>query len=145
MTVIGVVNDYVYGNAYDGKAAPVIIFCKLPEYQNFLYVRMKAQSNVENMLAKIEEVMKKVHGKTNLAKKLMMGKLSDDDKTTLIEYYEALPKNKPPKGSADDWKKRTDNLVTTAKAAISGGPAEKASFRKAVDCKSCHDAHKMED
>jgi predicted permease len=59
MTVIGVVNDYVYGNAYDGKAAPVIIFCKLPEYQNFLYVRMKAQSNVENMLAKIEEVMKK--------------------------------------------------------------------------------------
>ena len=58
MTVIGVVSDYVYGNIY-GKAAPVIIFCKPPEYQNFIYVRTKAQSNVEQALAKIGAVMKK--------------------------------------------------------------------------------------
>jgi putative ABC transport system permease protein len=59
MTVIGVVSDYVYGNVYDGKAAPVIILCKPPEDQNFLYVRMKAQSNVEKALADIQNVMKK--------------------------------------------------------------------------------------
>src|SRR5256885_12062248 len=59
MTVIGVVSYYVYGNVYEGKAAPVIIFCKPPENSNLLYVRMKAQSNVENTLAKIEEVLKK--------------------------------------------------------------------------------------
>jgi len=58
MTVIGVVNDYVYGDIY-GKADPLIIFCKPPEYQNFLYIRTKAQSRVEQALAKIEEVMKK--------------------------------------------------------------------------------------
>ena len=59
MTVIGVVKDYVYGNIYDGKAEPLIIFCKPPEYQNFIYVRTKAQSNVQEALAKIEAVMKK--------------------------------------------------------------------------------------
>ena len=59
MTVIGVVKDYVYGNVYDGKAGPLIIFCKPPEYQNFIYARIKPQSNVEQALAKIAEVMKK--------------------------------------------------------------------------------------
>lgn len=60
MTVIGVVNDYVYGNIYS-KASPLIIFCKPPEFQNFIYVRTKPKphSNVEQALAKIEEVMKK--------------------------------------------------------------------------------------
>jgi putative ABC transport system permease protein len=58
-TVIGVVRDYVYGNIYDGKAEPLIIFCKPPEFQSFLYVRIKAQSHAEQALAKIEEVLKK--------------------------------------------------------------------------------------
>jgi putative ABC transport system permease protein len=58
MTVIGVVTDYVYGNIY-GKADPLIIFCKPPEYQNFIYVRTKAQSNVEQAVSKIGAVMKK--------------------------------------------------------------------------------------
>ena len=59
MTVIGVVKDYVYGNVYDGKASPLIIFCKPPEYQNFIYVRIKSRAHVEQALAKIAEVMKK--------------------------------------------------------------------------------------
>ncbi|HWH62683.1 MAG TPA: ABC transporter permease [Ginsengibacter sp.] len=59
MTVIGVVKDYVYGSVYNGKAAPLIIFCKPPEYQNFIYARIKPQGNVEQALAKIAEVMKK--------------------------------------------------------------------------------------
>ena len=58
MTVIGVVKDYVYGKIY-GKAAPLILFCKPPEYQNFLYVRIKSQTNVEQALVKIAAVMKK--------------------------------------------------------------------------------------
>lgn len=59
MTVIGVVKDYVYGNVYDGNASPLIIFCKPPEYQNFIYARIKPQSSIEQALAKIAEVMKK--------------------------------------------------------------------------------------
>jgi putative ABC transport system permease protein len=59
MTVIGVVKDYVYGNIYDGKASPLIIFCKPPEFQTFLYVRTRRQANAIQALTKIEEVMKK--------------------------------------------------------------------------------------
>jgi len=57
MTVVGVVKDYVYGNIY-GEAGPVIIFCKPPEFDNFIYVRIKPQANVEQALVKIIEVMK---------------------------------------------------------------------------------------
>ena len=57
MTVVGVVRDYVYGNIY-GKANPMIIFCKPPEYQNFLYVRPKQQANIGLAISKIESVMK---------------------------------------------------------------------------------------
>jgi ABC-type antimicrobial peptide transport system permease subunit len=58
VAVIGVVKDYIYGNIY-GKASPLIIFCKPPENQPFLYVRVKRQTNLEQALAKIEAVMKK--------------------------------------------------------------------------------------
>ncbi len=59
MTVIGVVKDYVYGNIYGSKVAPLILFCKPPEFVNYLYVRLKRESNIEQVLAKIQEVMKK--------------------------------------------------------------------------------------
>jgi ABC-type antimicrobial peptide transport system permease subunit len=59
MTVIGVVKDYVYGNVYEGAASPLIIFCKPPEYQNFIYVRIKSGVHVDQSLAKMAEIMKK--------------------------------------------------------------------------------------
>jgi hypothetical protein len=60
MTVIGVVKDYIYGNMY-GKASPLIIFCKPPEFETFLYVRIRPGGNMGKALAKMEEVMKKVN------------------------------------------------------------------------------------
>lgn len=59
MTVIGVMSNYVYGNVTDGQAAPVIIFCRPPEGLTYLYVRMKAQAHVEEVLTAIQNVMKK--------------------------------------------------------------------------------------
>jgi hypothetical protein len=90
----------------------------------------------------IEEIMKKTHQKPNLAKKLMMGQLTDAEKTTLIENYEELGKNKPPKGDAADWAKRTSDLLAAAKAAVNGGPEDRAAFKKAVNCTACHNLHK---
>ncbi len=58
VTVIGVVSDYIYGNVF-GKANPLIIFCKPPEYETFIYVRAKPQVNLQEALAKIETTMKK--------------------------------------------------------------------------------------
>lgn len=58
LTVVGVVNDYLYGNMY-GKPDPVAFMCTSPEHTSIMYVRLKENSNVEQALAKIEAVMKK--------------------------------------------------------------------------------------
>ena len=58
MTIVGVVNDYVYGNMY-GKPDPVIFYCSPLEHVNLMYVRLKPEANVEKALAKMEAVMKK--------------------------------------------------------------------------------------
>ena len=57
-TVVGVVNDYVYGDMY-GKPDPAIFCNAAPRFASVMYVRLKAQSNTENALAKIEAVIKK--------------------------------------------------------------------------------------
>ena len=57
-TVVGVVNDYVYGYMY-GKPDPVLFFCTSPRFENTMYVRTKEQTNTEDELTKIEAVMKK--------------------------------------------------------------------------------------
>lgn len=59
-TIAGVINDYIYGNM-NGKPDPLIFFCKPPaDYDaNLIYVRIKAQPNPEEALAKIEAVIKK--------------------------------------------------------------------------------------
>jgi hypothetical protein len=94
----------------------------------------------------IKQIMKKVHsGKNNLAKKLEKGNISDEEKTIVVEYYEELPKNKPPKGDAKDWEERTNALLAAAKEATKGGEEERAKYKKAVNCKACHDLHQPEE
>jgi predicted permease len=58
LTVVGIVNDYLYGNMY-GKPDPVAFMCTAPANTNLMYIRLKAQSDPEKSIAKIEAVMKK--------------------------------------------------------------------------------------
>jgi predicted permease len=57
-TVVGVVNDYVYGDMY-GKPDPVMFACAPPRFSTVMYVRTKPQSNPKNAITKIAAVMKK--------------------------------------------------------------------------------------
>jgi len=57
MQVTGVIKDYVYGDMF-GQSAPVV-FYDIPQATSLLYVKLAAQSNPENALAKIAAVMKK--------------------------------------------------------------------------------------
>lgn len=59
LKVTGVVKDYVYGDMY-GKSDPVVFYC-IPQFTRLMYVRTKAQSNPEQVLAKMEAVMKKTN------------------------------------------------------------------------------------
>ncbi|MGH2646808.1 MAG: ABC transporter permease [Ginsengibacter sp.] len=56
--VVGVVNDYVYGDMY-GKPDPVMFFYSKPENTTQMYVRLKPQADVEKSLAQIQSIIRK--------------------------------------------------------------------------------------
>jgi predicted permease len=56
--VVGVVNDYVYGDMY-GKPDPVMFFYSKPENTTVMYVHLKPQADIEKSLAKMQNVIKK--------------------------------------------------------------------------------------
>ncbi|HET7117178.1 MAG TPA: ABC transporter permease [Hanamia sp.] len=58
VNVVGVVNNYVYGDMY-GKPDPVMFFCvNMPDASN-MYVRLKPNANVESAIQQIATVVKK--------------------------------------------------------------------------------------
>ncbi|HYJ63235.1 MAG TPA: ABC transporter permease, partial [Parafilimonas sp.] len=58
VNVVGVVNDYVYGDMY-GKPDPVMFFCVNMSDASNMYVRLKPNTDVETAIKKIEAVIKK--------------------------------------------------------------------------------------
>jgi hypothetical protein len=56
--IVGVVNDYVYGNMYD-KPDPVIFLCVNKNDASNLYVRLKAGTNAQQALQQIGGVIQK--------------------------------------------------------------------------------------
>ncbi len=56
--VVGVVNNYVYGNMYT-KSDPVLFVCTAPQNTTLMYVRASSQISTEKTLAKLETIMKK--------------------------------------------------------------------------------------
>jgi hypothetical protein len=83
----------------------------------------------------ISEVMIEAH-KKGLLTKVVSGKASDAEKKQLCELYESLAANKPPKGSAVEWKSKTDAIVAACKK---GDPK---ALKAAVNCGVCHKAHR---
>jgi putative ABC transport system permease protein len=57
-TVVGVVNDYVYGNMY-GNPDPVMFFSADPKNTTVMYVRVKSANNIEATLNAMSAVLKK--------------------------------------------------------------------------------------
>lgn len=56
--VVGVVNDYVYGNMY-GKPDPVMFFYGKPEDDQVMYIRLKPSANKETALTQMQGIFKK--------------------------------------------------------------------------------------
>ncbi|HEY6900918.1 MAG TPA: FtsX-like permease family protein, partial [Puia sp.] len=56
-TITGVLDDYVYGNAYEQRE-PVIFFCKPPIWVHLVYVRLTPQAQPQQALAQIATVLK---------------------------------------------------------------------------------------
>ncbi len=93
----------------------------------------------------IEAIMDAAHkGKPSLYAQVKDGKASKDQQKELLALYKDLGKNKPPKGSEAEWKKRTDALVTAAEGVVAGKPGATAALAKAANCKACHEQFKPE-
>jgi hypothetical protein len=92
----------------------------------------------------IEEIMEKAHQpqKSSLLVQVKNGKATAAQKKQLLELYEDLAKNKPPKGSIDDWKKRTSALVKAAKNVVADKEGARQELTKAANCGACHKMHK---
>lgn len=93
----------------------------------------------------IKEVMNKAHvpGAKSLMRKVAAGKAGSEEKKLLVELYTVLSQNKPPKGDMAAWKKRTAEMVKTAKAAAKGDEKAADSLTIVVDCMACHDQHRI--
>jgi hypothetical protein len=89
----------------------------------------------------IKQVMENAH-KEGLLKKIVEGKADKDEKKELLEYYQALAANKPPKGELKDWKKRTKAMVAAAKAVVAGKKGAEKKLGATVVCADCHSLHR---
>jgi mono/diheme cytochrome c family protein len=89
----------------------------------------------------IKDVMKTAM-KGGLCKKVAKGEASAEEKKQLVELFEALAANKPPRGEDASWKEKTAALLSAAKDAEAGKAGAGEALGKAANCMECHTAHK---
>jgi cytochrome c553 len=94
----------------------------------------------------IKEVMKTIHkGDDNIGKRAVKGEASKDDIAKMVEYYESLPLNEPPKGDKASWEQKTAALLKAARDLKAGKSDAVAEYKQAANCKACHTEHKPDD
>ena len=82
-------------------------------------------------------------GKTSMANKIKNGEGTEEDHKKMLELARAMAKEKPKKGDASSWKEKTEALVAASELLASGKKDEGlAAYKKAVNCKACHNVHK---
>jgi len=94
--------------------------------------------------ASIKEVMKAAFAKGGgmLLAKATGKEATAEDKEKFLECVKNLTEAKPPKGSEDSWKTKTEAIVKAATNLKEGKEGANKEVRKATNCKACHDEHK---
>jgi hypothetical protein len=82
--------------------------------------------------------------KGGLAKKVIEGKATSQEKIQLLDYAIALYETRPKKGDPAGWTKLTGDLVAAAAKVAIDPKAGTAALGKAVNCKACHNKHKYD-
>jgi hypothetical protein len=108
-----------------------------------------AASDADKPKHAIDSVMDIAHkpkkGTPSLFKRVVDGKASKEEQKQLLSLYEDLSKNKPPKGSEQDWKDRTGKMIAAARDVVDGKQGAAKALGKVVNCKACHQLHKGDD
>ena len=100
----------------------------------------EVQGQGEKPKHSIADVMAKAM-KGGLTEKVAKGKATAEEKETLIELFEALHQNAPPKGNPEAWKTRTKAMLDAAKKA-KDSPESAMALAKLANCMACHSEHK---
>ena len=94
----------------------------------------------------IEDAMKKYHkapeGTPPTCKKITEGSASAEEISAVLKSYEAMCAEAPPKGDKADWVKKCQALIAAVKKIQAGDASGTSDYKKAVNCKACHTAHK---
>jgi hypothetical protein len=91
----------------------------------------------------VAEVMKALHqGDDSAGKRVLAGKVTQEDFVKLVEYYAMLPLNEPEQGDPVVWKQKSTTLLEAAKALQEGKDGALDRYKRAVDCKSCHSVYR---
>ena len=90
-----------------------------------------------------EQIMEEgFKGKTSLAARLTDNMGTQADKMRMVYLTQQLALNQPPKGDLASWTEKTTALNLAAVALEKNSPDALVTWKAAVDCKSCHTAHK---
>jgi 23S rRNA U2552 (ribose-2'-O)-methylase RlmE/FtsJ len=89
----------------------------------------------------IKDVMERAH-KSKLLNKVAAGEGTEEEAKQLAALYKALEENKPPKGDAEGWKKKTVAIVKAAQEVVEGKEGAGRKLTMAANCANCHKEHK---
>lgn len=91
----------------------------------------------------IKASMKKYHKPEDaVAKKVGKGEASDADLADLLKAYQATCAATPPKGEKTAWVEKNKAVISAIKKVQAKDASGTSDFKKAINCKACHDVFK---
>lgn len=94
----------------------------------------------------IEDAMKKYHkapkGTDPTCKKVSNNAASPEELADILKSYQAMCAEEPPKGDKADWVAKCKALIAAVQKIQAKDASGVADYKKAVNCKACHSAHK---
>ena len=91
----------------------------------------------------IADAMKKFHkGDTAPCKKVAAGTASPAELSDILKAYQAMCGAKVPKGDQAAWTTKCKALIAAVQKIQAKDASGTSDFKKAVNCKACHEPHK---
>ena len=74
--------------------------------------------------------------KSGLLRNVISGQATSEQRQELLGLLQSLAQNRPPKGSAENWRVRTTKMYQAAQA------GDYAALKDSSRCLTCHKEHK---
>jgi len=93
----------------------------------------------------IHDIMEKgFKGRESAAARVGKGEGTKEDFKLLADLTKDLPLNKPELGDEKAYKEKATAVAAAAKLLVEGKPGALDQWKKAANCKACHEAHRPE-